>query len=154
MLSTITAGGTDVYLYLNGTPIGTDANFISTLLTQDVESVEINRNGMGMGMNGVNGIININMKQGPRSSSSETTQTIVVNNGFTKNKEFYAPKYASYQHEIYQKYGVMDWKPALSIDENGNTSFKVLNTAQQSVKLYVEGLSADGHIISEEILIE
>ena len=154
MLSTISAGGTDVYLYLNGTPIGTDANFISTLLTQDVESVEINRNGMGMGMNGVNGIININMKQGPRSSSSETTQTIVVNNGFTKNKEFYAPKYASYQHEIYQKYGVMDWKPALSIDENGNTSFKVLNTAQQSVKLYIEGLSADGHIISEEILIE
>ena len=154
MLSTISAGGTDVYLYLNGTPIGTDANFISTLLTQDVESVEINRNGMGMGMNGVNGIININMKQGPRSSSSETTQTIVVNNGFTKNKEFYAPKYASYQHEIYQKYGVMDWKPALSIDENGNTRFKVLNTAQESVKLYVEGLSADGHIISEEILIE
>ena len=48
----------------------------------------------------------------------------------------------------------MDWKPALSIDENGNTSFKVLNTAQQSVKLYVEGLSANGHIISEEILIE
>ncbi|MUP44415.1 hypothetical protein E0K83_01475 [Gramella sp. BOM4] len=147
-------GNNNVLLFLNGVQVGYDANIYRDILMENVESIEINRNGFGMGMNGVNGMINVNIGHAAAAQESRNIYKVVANNGFSTNKEFYAPKYASYQHDIYRNYGVIDWKPAVSIDKDGQTTFKVLNTAQRSVKLFIEGMSADGNIISEEIILD
>ncbi|MCP9198563.1 hypothetical protein MKO06_01495 [Gramella sp. GC03-9] len=154
IVSSINTGPPYVLLFLNGVQVGYDANVYRDILMENVESIEINRNGFGMGMNGVNGMINVNIGPAAAPEESRNIYKVVANNGFSTNKEFYAPKYASYQHEIYQNYGIIDWKPAISIDNESQTTFKVLNTGQSSVKLFIEGLSADGSIISEEILLD
>ncbi len=143
-------------IYFNGIRLGTDTSPLVYLKTSDVESIIISTSGSGYGMNGSNGVIEITTRKGRIGSisSRETIKEIITANGFSINKEFYAPKYTSYSNEAFGNYGVIDWISDLSLKPNGTASFKVLNTMQPQISLFIEGLTIDGNLISEEIKIQ
>ncbi|RKS56091.1 hypothetical protein BC962_1070 [Gillisia mitskevichiae] len=142
-------------IYFNGMRLGTDTSPLVYLKTSEVESIIISTSGVGYGMTGNNGVIEITTRKGGGAiSSRETILEIITTNGFTVNKEFYAPKYTSYTNEAFKDYGVIDWISDLSLEKNGTATFKFMNTLQSQVSLFIEGISVDGNLISEEIKIK
>lgn len=120
-------------IYFNGANLGSDIGPLKTLLTSEVQSIIVSTSGAGYGMNGFNGVIEITTKKGSgrKVSSKETFSDIITNNGFSKNRAFYAPKYNSYNSESFDLYGAIDWLVDLEINRNGKASFKILNTLQE-----------------------
>jgi len=106
-------------------------------------------------MNGFNGVIEITTKKGSGRivSSKETLSEIIANNGFSKDRAFYLPKYTSYNSESFDKFGAIDWLANVELDQNGKASFKILNTLQEEIILYIEGMTLDGKLISEKLTV-
>jgi len=50
--------------------------------------------------------------------------------------------------------GMTDWKPFVTTDENGTFHFSIPNLNQKSVCFIVEGISPDGQMISDAILVD
>lgn len=141
-------------IYLNGVRLS-DFVWLMDIKTSDVEALYVNKSGLGHGMNGAGGVIHIETKTDllPKKSK-ETTGATLVKNGFTSNKEFYAPKYRSYTAPAFEKLGAIDWFSNLSLDQNGRAKIKIYNTLQTSLKLFISGITAEGALISEEIMVE
>lgn len=142
-------------IFFNGMRLGTDTSPLVYLKTSEVESIIISTSGIGYGMNGNNGVIEIKTRKGRSSTSSrETIKEIITTNGFSANQEFYAPKYTSYSGDAFKNYGVISWVSDLSLGENGIGSFKVLNTMQKEISVFIEGMASNGSLISEIIKLK
>lgn len=70
--------------------------------------------------------------------------------GFASEKEYYAPKYPSFTNETYINYGAIFWKPSITLDPNSNIEFNVPKNNQQEIRLFLEGISTSGKLISKE----
>lgn len=141
-------------IYFNGLPTD-DVTILEYLRMDDVESIVINKSGIGYGVDAAGGVIKIQTRNGPRAQSVRDTFTeIITKNGFSLNKEFYAPKYISYSNDAFKNYGVIDWISDLSLGKNGDKSFKILNTIQPQISLFIEGITVDGNLISEVLNIQ
>lgn len=127
-----------------------DLSELYMLPTSDIESISINKSGAGYGIRGSGGVIRITRKTNYGSSRvRQTTNVSILENGFSNNREFYAPKYASYENSFFREYGSIAWFPDVRLDENGKTAIKVWNTTQPKLKLFVEGITENGGVISE-----
>lgn len=72
---------------------------------------------------------------------------------FTSEKQYYAPKYVYYNTAFFRDYGVIDWVSNVQIDEANTINLKFMDTGTKQIKLYVEGTTNKGKLISEEILL-
>ncbi len=150
-------GSRQTRIILDGVPLEGNTVMIYNLLTSQVESISINKSGIGYGVFGGNGVIEIITKTDYENTKSKNNKFFeyLATNGFSKDKKFYQPKYSSYHTNLFEKYGVIDWQPSIIIDkENPETTFKFPNTLTEKIKLYIEGMSADGYLISEEIILQ
>lgn len=133
----------DVYL--------ADPSMISNLTLDDIDYIEINRGGLGLGGRGFNGglmFYTLN-KSGFRSSIKKTAQKHQLPLTFSAKKKFYVPKYRYYSDDFYKGYGVIDWKPELKVDDKGNTSFTIAKP-EVPIILFIEGITNNGLFIFEE----
>jgi len=75
---------------------------------------------------------------------------VLVTNGFKKPKEYYNPLYnLNYNREDFLEYGTIHWEPNLEIGSNGQAEINFDNLGVKRVKLFIEGMSLDGSLISE-----
>jgi hypothetical protein len=128
-----------------------DINIFYQYSLTNVDYIEINRLGIGEGARGGKGVIKIySSTKGSRSTNNQdTVQDFKLPLSFSAEKKFYVPKYKSYFNDFYKGYGVIDWKPQIIIDENGNASFKIAKP-KGKIKLFIEGIANDGSFIFEE----
>jgi len=137
-----------------------DNSIITELKMDDIESVYVNKTGGAvMGRTNIAGLIRINTLSGSKRNNtnenySPNTYEFIADTGFARNKEFYAPQYRSYSDRLFEEYGVIDWKNNIILDKNGKASFKVLNTLQEEITLFIEGMTIDGKLISEQHTLE
>ena len=68
--------------------------------------------------------------------------------GFQKSKEYYSPKYPSFTNDTYINYGAIYWKSNIFIAPFSKSKFNVSLNNQKKIKLYVEGISESGKLIS------
>ncbi|WP_104734643.1 hypothetical protein [Hanstruepera ponticola] len=132
------------YVQINST-----LDFIQYLTVFDVEALYISR--IGYGMNSPGGAINIFTKKGMSTKSSNKSRfnNNKIKIGFSIAKNYYSPAYDKTKQEIFAKYGVLNWIPNLSNDENGFFIFKIPNYYYDSINLYIEGICEDGSLISK-----
>ena len=133
-----------------------DVSELRTMRTSDVEYIYTNITGTGVRgtfYNGAGGgYIEVKLNEGRSKKSSTPVSTSILSNGFAAPKEFYTPKYNSYNGQAFQYYGTIGWFPEVML-EAGNLDLKILNT-QQPIKLFIEGMTEEGVLISEEIEID
>lgn len=133
-----------------------DVSELRTMRTSDVEYIYTNITGTGIRGSFYNGAgggyIEVKLNEGRSKKSSTQVSTSILSNGFAPPKEFYTPKYNSYKGQAFQNYGTIGWFPEVML-EAGNLDLKILNT-QQPVKLFIEGMTEEGVLISEEIEID
>lgn len=127
-----------------------DFSRLDELFLLDVDYIEFNRFGDGDGMRSPAGFIKIYTKESsPRRSSKKTTKAYQFPLIFSAQKKFYAPKYRYYNDDFYKNYGVIDWKPNLTVGVNGNISVEIAKP-EVPITLFIEGIANDGNFISEE----
>lgn len=130
-----------------------DFNDLKQIRITEIESIYTSKTATGQRafLNG-SGVIEVVTKN-PEARIRKSTATTLLKNGFSASKEFYLPRYNSYRSEAYRNYGVIGWFPDISL-ENGKADIRILNTLQPDVKLFIEGMTADGALISEEIEVK
>ena len=123
----------------------------------EIDYVIIDKQGLGEGMRGSNGVIKIFTNPQLRTSeynvSWDSGQEIKFPLTFSDSKQFYTPTYSTYLNDFYQNYGVIDWFPKCKSDDTGVLKFKILDTKIKQIKLFIEGIANDGNFISEEKII-
>ena len=144
-------------IILNGTRLQ-DYAILDQMMISEVASVHIKNFGTGeRGIVNLSGVITINTTSGKNydnSVSEETTFKLIAENGYTPTKEYYAPKYRSYTSPLFSKFGAIQWLDDIFLDQDGLGSFKILNTMQPEIKLFIEGMTENGGLISEVILLD
>ena len=77
-----------------------------------------------------------------------------VKYGFQPKKKFYTPRYISYEMESFKKYGVIHWEPSIKIKNSEVFNLTTVNTQLDEVAFYIEGISSDGNLISQKIIVD
>nr|WP_299340305.1 hypothetical protein [Allomuricauda sp.] len=100
---------------------------------------------------GYRGILYIYRKYGSYvgDTPEERFASFVATEGFQRPKEFYNPQYASVSSQKFRTYGTLHWENQLDINESGEAEFVVPTLKQDGAKVYVEGITDDGSLISE-----
>ncbi len=73
-----------------------------------------------------------------------------ISNGFSLEKEFYQPKYASTQSKIFKSYGSLHWSSNIILQPDATTkNVKISHLNQNEIKVIVEGISSRGELIHQ-----
>ena len=142
-------------VFLNGIPIaGSQQKMLAAFPMDNVDFVEINTSGIGEGFRGSGGVLKIytNPKI-PKKNTGITGQSYDVPLTFSKNKKFYIPKYKFYYDDFFKNFGVIDWKPQLSINADGIVNLKIAEP-EIPFTLFIEGITESGSFIFEEKSID
>ena len=73
--------------------------------------------------------------------------------GFEPERTFYVPKYASYQIDSYKKYGVIHWIPKINLTSDSLQEIKFENTNQDEIIFFIEGMSSNGDVFSQKVIL-
>lgn len=117
-----------------------------------IDYVVIDKSGYGEGLRGMGGVIKIYTDTNiafEKNSSRSIYQEIEIPLTFTSPTKFYAPKYSFYSSRFYKEYGVIDWFPNLKVDETGAISFKIHPNQTNNFKIFIEGTTNNGALLSE-----
>jgi hypothetical protein len=116
-------------------------------LTQ-VDYIEINKTGIGEGIMASNGTIKVYTKRDSHFSSSDINriQEFKIPLAYTKDKEYYVPKYENTSDEFFQNYGVIDWKPQVRF-EKGKAAVINIKKPEVDYQLIIEGVTSEGDLI-------
>ncbi|WGD34743.1 hypothetical protein [Olleya sp. YS] len=83
------------------------------------------------------------------SSNSTNFSTINFPVGFITEKEYYTPKYPSYANSTFREFGAIYWNPNLVIEANTSKKVTIPIYYQNEIKVFIEGVSESGGLISE-----
>ncbi|WGD34744.1 hypothetical protein [Olleya sp. YS] len=73
--------------------------------------------------------------------------------GFITEKQYYSPRYPSYDNTTFKEYGAVFWKPNLIIEANSSVNLNVPTYFQKEIKVFIEGVSESGDLISKTQLL-
>jgi hypothetical protein len=142
--------GAGMLIYFDDIPLQ-NADFLSRYSLDNIDYVEINRNGLGYGVLGGRGVIKIYSKFDPivKNRPNNTVQKVKLPLVFSEKKKFYVPKYSNHNDDFFKAYGTIEWKPELITDKDGNVSIKIAQP-EVPITLFIEGIANDGDFIFEE----
>ncbi|WP_298155282.1 hypothetical protein [Flavobacterium sp.] len=97
------------------------------------------------------GVIKIYRKKASQYAAKEATSNAVdfTMEGYEMIRPFSNAAYLNKSGKGFEDFGLIHWIPNLLTDESGASTFQIPPLAQQTVKLLIEGISADGNLISE-----
>lgn len=125
---------------------------IVNLSTDQITSIEIKKSGAGLGIDGGGGLIAIEMRKNTNAASLASGTQERTTTGFAPDKPFASQRKYDYSGEAFSAYAPLGWFPDLKL-ENGKARIKIPVHGQPGVRLFVEGMTAQGEFISEEILL-
>ncbi|MBY0245928.1 MAG: carboxypeptidase regulatory-like domain-containing protein [Sphingobacteriaceae bacterium] len=147
-------------IFLNGMPV--DVNAINTVNYSDLSSVEtFLRDNLGTidRAYGTNGVLVINTKKIPKSKGTKMTREQIENLlpknnvitfspiGYTKEREFYTPKYTVDNSNVSDLRTTIYWNPKIETDANGMATVEFFNAdGKGNYKVIVEGIDANGNV--------
>lgn len=148
-INTINGQATRPRIYFNNFMLKTFDDLL-TIYTEDVEELYVNQHAPVPGVDNEMGIIRIYMKTNfAAKQKDEQETTYIVKNGFKRTFPFKNAQYMNTFGKGFENYGIIDWQPYITSDEKGNFSLKIPMTAQKKINLLIEGMGADGRLISE-----
>ncbi|WP_350292290.1 hypothetical protein [uncultured Croceitalea sp.] len=91
----------------------------------------------------------LNVSPGIENFKASNATSYLVENGFEESKEFYSPAYTTYLDEAFENFGVIHWEPNLEVNKNGEATFKILNTQNNYISFFFEGMGNNGYLLSK-----
>lgn len=112
-----------------------------------------NRSSANIGMNGSVQVYIYRKSPEQLTRVKNRKNSLIIQKGFAKAKEFYTPQFSSYMSDEFQKYGVIHWSPELHIDKATNKEFTIDSKLQESMIIQVQGISESGKLIYQKFAI-
>ncbi|QXP72663.1 hypothetical protein H0I31_02895 [Tenacibaculum sp. AHE15PA] len=140
----------DLAVIINGNNRSHDPSILEGMLLEDVEEISF-------GNSSPSAATEVHIKTlTPLQLKTKKTKmsTVKLPYGFSNDKEYYNPKYPSYSNKTYQHFGAVYWKSNIKIPANSSISFKIPKNQQKKIKMFIEGMSEKGKVISEEIILK
>lgn len=147
---------TAVQVFVAGSPV--DLFSITSVNVAEIESIEIflkDELGTVNRTYGTSGVISINMKKitKEKMSLADLKKLLPQNNivtlnpkGFSKQREFYSPKYTAANATLKDLRSTIYWNPRVVTDATGTVSFEFYNAeGKGNYKAVVEGLDKNGN---------
>ncbi|MEZ4802003.1 MAG: Plug domain-containing protein [Gelidibacter sp.] len=127
-------------------------DIIYNLPLDEIDEIYIDPNGNGYGSRGSAGVIRVYKKKGAfikNSIQNNSAHEVIIENGFSVEKEFYIPEFYSQSKTDFISYGTIGWESNIITDDNGNASLKIFNTNIPDAIAIIQGFSSDGKLLSE-----
>ncbi|HLF52224.1 MG2 domain-containing protein [Flavobacterium sp.] len=125
-----------------------DFDILDNFSLKFINEIFINKNGTNIQSTG-SGVIKIytnkDYRAVPRKSKSKS---FLIKNAFAAENIFIMPEYESFDSNGFNKYGTIFWEGNIE-NEGSVVKLSIPNLNQKSVKILIEGISADGKFISE-----
>ncbi len=146
-------GSQSPLLIIDGVNFGRNYDILAGMQTHEIDEIFLNKTGNGYGVQGGAGVIRINLKKNLGNLSKDQiaryANSLLINDGFAEQKDFYEPLFFNKSADLYNRYSAIDWKPELISDQNGKISYKLKNIGTDKVFFVIEGISANGKLLSE-----
>ncbi|WP_281541101.1 hypothetical protein [Maribacter aestuarii] len=96
-------------------------------------------------------MVSIQLRPGFYVSPEKRNQYVrfLITNGYARSRAYENPGYNDYRSEVFDAYGILDWKPSVKVSSKEPTSIKIPTYGQESIQLYIEGMATDGSIFNE-----
>ncbi len=91
---------------------------------------------------------------GEYKTSNSSLGTYKVKKGFSQTKDYYSPEFKTYSTETFLHYGSVFWIPEISIAPNSVKTFKIPTKLQEEIRMYLEGVSESGSLISKKTILK
>jgi hypothetical protein len=143
-------------VFLDNSPVY-DFSQLQNMLLNEIDEIYINKNGYGMGDNGINGSIRIYRKKGfysPPRTNEVKSKSILITKGFQQLKSYKNPKYKDYKQDSFQKNGTIDWISNIYTNENGTFNFTIPHFNQEKIRLNIQGIDNLGQLYYQNIIID
>ncbi|WP_435623502.1 hypothetical protein [Flagellimonas sp.] len=135
-----------VAVYDNDMLVTDASQFANTPLYQ-IDEIYLTKDGLFEGPDFGGGTIRIYRKTGGYFPTTPSFAEKLVENSFTRPKEFYRPQY-NYSNESFLSNGVVYWEPNLVTNQSGEATLTLPDDGVTNVTLYFEGMADDGTLIS------
>jgi hypothetical protein len=148
-----TRGGGAMQVVIDGVYV--DADFLNSINTTDVASIEVLRtigNTAIYGFRGGNGLLVITTKRGDEGSVYNRYAPGIVTylpKGYYKAREFYSPQYddPKTNTQMLDLRSTIYWRPSVITDKDGNASLSFFNAdGKGTYRVVIEGIDADGNL--------
>lgn len=128
-----------------------DASILTTLDPSIIDYVVINRDGIGERVSNKYGVIKIytNPLLSPTNTQDAISTAYTVPLKFAKKRLYYRPEYGSYNSDFFKKVGIIHFLPNTLISIDGKIKFGFPNLLKEKYTVVLEGLTAEGTVISE-----
>ncbi|EDP97462.1 hypothetical protein U8527_03875 [Kordia algicida OT-1] len=142
-------------VYLDGVRLST-FDILSSFSLANVEKIIIDKSVAGEVVNATRfggGVIKIITRRSPLFKNNPSEKMYIASTApyaFKAPKEYYSPNYSSFNNQGYKEYGVISWIPELKLETAQATDFKIYDTNAENITLFIEGISEDGDLISEQ----
>nr|WP_322624153.1 hypothetical protein [uncultured Flavobacterium sp.] len=148
--SSINGGQSEPIIYLNNMQL-LDHNQLNLIYMDEVDEIYMSSTAIVPSIRNYSGIIKIYLRPNIRKGKAkDNTPDIIVTGAYKKIQPFENIPYTSTIDKGFENFGILDWNTQVMSDEKGEFTFSIPNNmGQKSVKLLIEGFSADGKLISE-----
>ncbi|KGO87638.1 hypothetical protein Q765_05775 [Flavobacterium rivuli WB 3.3-2 = DSM 21788] len=147
-VTSVNGGRSSPIIYIDNI-MALDFSMLAQIQMSEVDEIYMNAHAIVPSVRNNIGVIRIYLNKGAKPVNKNTTPTIILKNGYSKILPFKNVGYLSTQNEGFVNFGVISWIPNVMTDENGAFKFDIPKTGQKNIKLFIEGFSADGKLISE-----
>lgn len=133
-----------------------DFSILLNYQMNNIDYIVIDKSGFGEGVRGSAGVIKIftDPSLSLYKLYGKSYQEFEIPLTFSEKKRFYAPVYSSFASDFFKQYGVVGWIPNLSTNDSGNLNFNIQNIPMPRFDLYIEGITEDGAMISQKLLLK
>jgi hypothetical protein len=126
-----------------------DFDILDLYSLEQVDEILINKYASGVQSQGF-GLIKIYTKKefNTKTTFISKSKPFIIKKGFSYEKRYENPDYASTVGEGFKKYGTIGWTPIIDYSKKA-IIIEIPNWKQKEIKLQIEGIAEDGTFISE-----
>lgn len=142
------------YFYLDNRNITDNLTVLSAITMDEVREVRLGRipTGFYLGEYFAREVHIFTYSNKEYNTLNIDSITIKTSLGFEEEKEYYIPKYPSYFDKTFKEFGAIYWKPNITIEANSSVNIKLPILSQDKIKIFIEGVSESGELISKKHL--
>ena len=145
--SSINAAASTAAVYIDNIQVY-DYSQLRIIRMDEIDEIYLNPTVLVPSIRNFSGVIKIYRKKEALLKRNDPT-SIVFKNGFENVWPFENVTYNSTTDKGFVNFGIINWFPEVMANENGEFKFTIPVTGQKTVKILLEGFSADGRLISE-----
>lgn len=148
-------GGLVPLVIINNSRQSVAASIVSRRL-DEFEYIIFDKTGYGMGVEAQGGVIRLRLRETPIFTNPTVNSleyiTIKAEKGYAYPKEYFTPNYEMLDFQTYKAIAAIAWFPEMFTEDNSFT-IQHLHTDADAYEYYIEGVSEDGLLINEKIIV-